>query len=90
MSARPKRVATARQAAIKAERALGELSLSVTTFADKKRIDLIQTGMRALDDEQANVKATIDGLLESIATGYSETEVLEDLRDLSKKWSASR
>ena len=84
------RVMSARLKAQKAERALDELSLSVTTFADKKRIDLIQTGMQALDDEQANVKATIDGLLESIATGYSETEVIEDLRDLSKKWRSQK
>lgn len=80
------RVQSTRQKALKAERALGELSLSVTTHADKKRIDIVQTGMRALDDEQANLKATIDGLLASIATGYSETEVLEDLRDMAKKW----
>jgi len=81
-----KRPQSARQKVLKAERALGELSLSVTTQADKKRIDLVQAGLKALDDEQADLKATIDDLLASILIGYSVAEVIEDLRDLSKKW----
>jgi hypothetical protein len=84
------RVLSARVKAQRAERALDALSLGVTTQADKARIVTVQIGLVALDEEQSNLKATIEGLLVSIHTGYSETEVLEDLRDMVKKWKAER
>lgn len=70
----------------KAEAALAALDLSVTTKADKLRVQQVRDAMRALDDEQCDTKETIVNLLGSLETGYSETEVLEDLRDLVKRW----
>jgi hypothetical protein len=81
-----RRTQSPREKARKAERALGELSLSVTTLADKNRIDLIQTGLRALDDEQADLKAAVDSLLVALETGYTQSEVIEDLKAMAKKW----
>lgn len=85
------RTKSPRELARKAEKALGELSLSVTTQADKNRIAAVVVGMRAIDDEQADLKAEIDRLLTALATsGYSEAEVIEELRKMSKKWSRGK
>ncbi len=77
---------TARQQVAKAETALRELDLSTTTQADKKRLALCWAGLRALDDEQCDIKGAVSNLLDSLETGYSVTEVIEDLRVLVKRW----
>ncbi|HKY40730.1 MAG TPA: hypothetical protein VJN18_32570 [Polyangiaceae bacterium] len=70
----------------KAEAALAALDLSVTTKADKLRVQQVRDAMRALDDEQCGTKETVASLVDSLDTGYTGPEVLEDLRDLVKKW----
>lgn len=71
----------------RAEVALRELDLSVTTQADKRRIDRVRQAMRALDDEQADIKDFVANLVASIPTGYSEREVIDDLKDAARRWS---
>lgn len=51
----------------RAEKAWNELGLSLMTQADKKRYWRIWEGLRALDDEQAQVKYAIEELLEENA-----------------------
>jgi hypothetical protein len=77
---------TCRQRVARAEVALRELDLSVTTQADKVRIDRIRQGMRALDDEQCQTKDTVANLIDSLVSGYTEPEVIEDLRELVTSW----
>jgi hypothetical protein len=66
-----------------AEAALAKLA---TSPADKKRCDAVRRGMVALDEEQMATKETIANLIDSLEVGYSVPEVIEDLRDLVKKW----
>jgi len=70
----------------RAERALGELELGVTANADRLRCDRVRQGMRALDDEQCSVKEQVANLLDTLETGYTVPEVIEDLRELVKRW----
>lgn len=44
----------------KGERALRELELSVTTQADRDRIDRVWRALRALDDEQAALTTELE------------------------------
>lgn len=45
--------------------ALGELTLSSWTLADKKRLAYVDQGVRALDEEQALLKSGIEELVEA-------------------------
>jgi hypothetical protein len=57
-----------RKAIVKrAEVAIGELKLSAWTQADRTRLDRVLRGLRALDDEQAGVKALLDQLRDCCA-----------------------
>lgn len=69
-----------------AHAALSELQLICTTPADKDRCDRVLRGMVALDEEQAAVKSEIGNLIDTLDTGYSTYEVIEDLKSLIKRW----
>ena len=69
-----------------AEKALGELELSCTTLADKSRCAKVRRAMLAFDEEQARAKGAVADLLAALDTGYTVPEVIEDLRDLVKRW----
>jgi hypothetical protein len=69
-----------------AEKALGELELSCTTHADKNRCAQVRRAMVALDEEQMAAKGAVANLLDSLDTGYTVPEVIEDLKVLVKRW----
>jgi hypothetical protein len=85
----PRRLLTCRQLAQRAEVALKALELGVTTRVGTERIALVWSGLRALDDEQCAIKDRITELLDSLDTGYTVPEVIEDLRELVKAWEAA-
>jgi len=61
-----KKVDRSRHAIVsRAEKAMRELDLSLITQADKDRWWRIWRGLRALDDEQSEIKGRIEELLEN-------------------------
>lgn len=46
----------------RAETALRELGMNVSTQADQRRINWVRRGMRVLDDEQADARTALDKL----------------------------
>lgn len=85
-----RRASTNKAKVLKAQKALGELTLSVTTQADKARIFAAELGLLVLDEEQADIKSSIDDLLAALKTGFTECELIEELRAMSRKWEAER
>jgi hypothetical protein len=69
-----------------AEKALRELDLGCLTQADKLRCDKVRRGMMALDTEQCDIKNAIARLVDALGTGYSASEVIEDLKTLVARW----
>lgn len=70
----------------RAENALRELELGVSSAADRKRCAFVAQGMHTLDREQCDIKNAIASLLDSLETGYTVPEVIEDLRGMVKRW----
>jgi hypothetical protein len=79
-------VASRFQIVRQAETTLGEIELSCTTHADKNRCAKVRRAMVALDEEQMSAKSAVANLIDSLDVGYSVPEVIEDLRDLVKRW----
>ncbi len=77
-----------RRRAERAARALAELELSATTQADRRRVDVVRRGLRALDDEQAEVKATIDAVLDQNPEDRGNVQAM--LREERQAWRALR
>ena len=66
------------------EKALNDLSMSVTTNADKERIARVWVALKDLDDEQAEAKDKID------AIEVKQKPDLTPLRELAKELCANR
>jgi DNA-binding transcriptional regulator YbjK len=68
------------------ESELAELEQAATTKAEKARWAKIRGAMRALDEEQMIVKEAIANLIDTLETGYSRHEVIEDLKTMIDQW----
>lgn len=76
---------TVRQLAQRAEKALDALALGAVTNVAKRNVDNVRMGLRALDNEQAELKAAVEHLcLEYVdARGNIQPEeLIEELRSL--------
>lgn len=80
---------TCHQRVAKAEEALKAIELCITTDAGRRRLSQVWSGMRALDEEQCAIRCQIANLIDSLDTGYSAPEVIEDLREIVRGWDAA-